>query len=555
MPTGHRLDAIETLEGRQLMTTAPLAVGESLTINFEPADAATPDWMLADHGEVFAPRGKGPTFGWSRDLPVQYLIERNSPLADWQGRDTLATFAGTDAWEIAVANGTYRVYLVAGDPSHDTGTYSLQLEDAVALTGAVTDARRFLTSTTDVVVRDGKLTLTAGPGASVNTICFLTIEALSLSSTPAGKEPVAPGGLTASDITRSSAKLTWSGDAENAESLQVERTADHGANWETVATLHKSVTGWTDTTLSSGSTYFYRIRAVSGDVISKPTPVVRVITLAPLPASEGTFDGIAVSYHEDPDKVIPVLKQLGMKSIRMWSDLEWDQRTFRLEWQQAIQYHNAGFHVTLLLQEDKVPTPQQARDYFTFALNAPGMREAVDRWEIVNEANLKQYWKGTLEQYVNNVLKPAHEVFGAANEPIVGTGIAYDTAAVKRLVDLGYLDYVDYANFHPYGYGAADHVRVLTEAVELLSSKPIVLTEWNLNGNPRDERGWAAMLDSVRDTLTATVENAYYFSFSQFYGSAPQQVWPASIFLKVGDDYVPNPIFYDLMQGWIDETT
>jgi hypothetical protein len=537
------------------MNAGPIEqAGDVLTVNFEPRDAATPAWMLADHGDAFGPRAGGATFGWSRDLPIEYLIERNSPYADWQGRDTLAQFTSADRWEVAVPNGNYRVFLVAGDPTQTAGRYAIDIEGASALDGVVSADARFVTSTVDVRVTDGRLTLTSGNGATANAICFTTIEALSIDSTPVVPEPGAPSVLVASDVTRTSVRLSWPADATNADELLIERSADGGATWQIVSTEAATATEWTDPSLKAGSTYYYRVRAVAGEVLSKPTNVVRAVTPA-APVADSTFDGVVLSYHEDPDKVIPVLKKLGMKSVRMWSDLEWDQRTFRLEWQYAIKYHQAGFHVTLLLQEDKVPTPQQARDYFTFALNAPGMREAVDRWEIVNEANLKQYWKGTLEQYVNNVLKPAYEVFSVgANEPVVGTGVAYDTNAVRRLVELGYLNFVDYANFHPYGYGAADHVRVLTEAVSLLSSKPIVLTEWNLSGNPRDERGWASMLDSVRGTVTANVENAYYFSFSQFYGSYPQQVWGASLFLKVGDDYVPNPTFYDLMDGWIEKS-
>ena len=40
---------------------------------------------------------------------------------------------------------------------------------------------------------------------------------------------------------------------------------------------------------------------------------VRVVTpAAPPTTNDATFDGIVLSYHEDPDKVIPALKKLGM---------------------------------------------------------------------------------------------------------------------------------------------------------------------------------------------------------------------------------------------------
>ena len=54
-----------------LMVLAILAgptYGQSVKINFQPADSDVPEGYLADAGQVFGDQGNGFSYGWDRDI-------------------------------------------------------------------------------------------------------------------------------------------------------------------------------------------------------------------------------------------------------------------------------------------------------------------------------------------------------------------------------------------------------------------------------------------------------------------------------------------------------
>lgn len=75
--------------------------------------------------------------------------------------------------------------------------------------------------------------------------------------------PNAPSSLSASAVSFSSIKLTWSDNANNETGFKLERSLD-GQVFTQFATLGTNATSFTDTGLSAGKTYFYRIRAYNG---------------------------------------------------------------------------------------------------------------------------------------------------------------------------------------------------------------------------------------------------------------------------------------------------
>ena len=81
------------------------------------------------------------------------------------------------------------------------------------------------------------------------------------------------------------------------------------------------------------------------------------------------------------------------------------------------------------------------------------MRKAVDRWEIGNEVDSANYFKGTLKQYVSNFLKPASDELHVAGEKVVSAGVSWNPEDVKEMIGYGMLDMVDYVGFHPYARG------------------------------------------------------------------------------------------------------
>jgi glucose/arabinose dehydrogenase len=156
----------------------PATPATTIRVNFQTASAPVPAGYLSDAGTVFANRGNGQTYGWNADNSAQ-MRDRNAANSPDQRYDTLAYMqrpANPDAsWEIAVPNGTYRVRIVAGDPSYFGSTFAISAEGTVVVSGTTTSATRWLDGTATVTVDDGRLTVRNAPGATSNKICFIEV--------------------------------------------------------------------------------------------------------------------------------------------------------------------------------------------------------------------------------------------------------------------------------------------------------------------------------------------------------------------------------------------
>jgi len=129
---------------------------------------------LADVGAAFGNRGNGLLYGWNAARPS---ADRNSSLSPDQRYDTHVV-SGKDtrvSWELALPDGLYDVFLVAGDPGSSSGTYRFSLEDVPAIDGPVNSTNRWLSNRLNIVVADGRLSLSNLAGAGNNKICFIDI--------------------------------------------------------------------------------------------------------------------------------------------------------------------------------------------------------------------------------------------------------------------------------------------------------------------------------------------------------------------------------------------
>ncbi len=76
--------------------------------------------------------------------------------------------------------------------------------------------------------------------------------------------PQAPANVTATSLSRSSIRLGWNNASSNQTSVQVQRCKGDGCtNFAPVATVAGTATTFTDTKLSSRTTYTYRVRAAN----------------------------------------------------------------------------------------------------------------------------------------------------------------------------------------------------------------------------------------------------------------------------------------------------
>ncbi|HUI06258.1 MAG TPA: fibronectin type III domain-containing protein, partial [Verrucomicrobiae bacterium] len=97
---------------------------------------------------------------------------------------------------------------------------------------------------------------------------------------------LAPSGLTANAQSSNEVDLAWGYVLGNEDGFQVERAPDSGGSpgtWAQVATVGNNTTVYPDASLTTNTTYWYRVRAYNGCVDSPYSTEVRVVT-APPPA-------------------------------------------------------------------------------------------------------------------------------------------------------------------------------------------------------------------------------------------------------------------------------
>ncbi|MFA5118279.1 MAG: fibronectin type III domain-containing protein [Candidatus Omnitrophota bacterium] len=74
----------------------------------------------------------------------------------------------------------------------------------------------------------------------------------------------APSGLTASVVSVSAINLAWTDNSGIEEGFKLERKEGSSGTYSQIADLGQNVTSYSDTGLSSSTTYYYRVRAYSG---------------------------------------------------------------------------------------------------------------------------------------------------------------------------------------------------------------------------------------------------------------------------------------------------
>lgn len=168
---------------------AGLAHGQSVKVNFQTATAPVPEGYLPDSGEAYGERGNGWSYGWSRNIAGD-TRERNSGNSPDKRWDTLIHLEkGDDAiWEIAIANGMYNVYIVAGDAGYTDQTNNFDVE-GVIVEDPDGQTGNFDEFTLTVTVADGRLTLQPADGSSNSKICFIDITLAKSPGVAGGPDP------------------------------------------------------------------------------------------------------------------------------------------------------------------------------------------------------------------------------------------------------------------------------------------------------------------------------------------------------------------------------
>ena len=73
--------------------------------------------------------------------------------------------------------------------------------------------------------------------------------------------PTAPTNLTATAASSTQINLAWSDNSNNDDGFKIERKTDVGGTWSQIDTVAVNTTSYQNTSLSVGTTYYYRVRA------------------------------------------------------------------------------------------------------------------------------------------------------------------------------------------------------------------------------------------------------------------------------------------------------
>ena len=164
--------------GLNIFASVTIADDDVVNVNFQAPSPVTIGNYRPDIGLKFGDRGLGLSFGWDADNTAN-ARNRNNPRSPDFRYDTYNHMQKNGAnrkWEIALPNGMYQVTILAGDPNATDSTYKMNLEGKPALSGKPGGNTRWIVSTVNVQVNDGRLTLSNAAGAQNNKIAMIDIK-------------------------------------------------------------------------------------------------------------------------------------------------------------------------------------------------------------------------------------------------------------------------------------------------------------------------------------------------------------------------------------------
>lgn len=134
-----------------------------IKINFQPSNSEPIEDYFIDSGLPFGKRKGGLSYGWSQDVSIGAKKRNNFTSFD-ERFDTLVIMSQKllkidSQWQIALANGSYDITLVAGDPTYSKGSQAIKLNGQL-LFDKKQNEYGFIKHQAKVYINQGKLTLT-----------------------------------------------------------------------------------------------------------------------------------------------------------------------------------------------------------------------------------------------------------------------------------------------------------------------------------------------------------------------------------------------------------
>ncbi len=400
-------------------------------------------------------------------------------------------------------------------------------------------------------------------GANATTSAAAT----TTNSNPTLSRPVSPAWTNSTASSSSAGTLTW-GDASNNESGFIIERSTNGSSYSELARVGANTTQYAISNLGPSTRYYFRVTSYNSAGNSHASAVTSFTTAAATGnnggnnggnsggstgGSSGTISnkfalsGISANTNGDPaSKYAGTLNDVGISNVRIWySFTNWNAQPDAWYINRVLQYKAAGFKVMLAVLNPNAPGSEaQAKSFYTRLANSPGLKGSVDYWQINNEPNMGAFWHGSLQQYVNLNLKPAYEALHAVGETVVGAGPSWDVNVARQLASYGYLNYCDFAAFHPYGESADIVIQRARDARAAFNNKPMMVTEWNIQG-VSDQNRWVTELNKAAVGLSNIAYINYYFALKQ----SATHVGNGGLLRYDGSK---NSLFYQAVKGWLD---
>jgi hypothetical protein len=99
---------------------------------------------------------------------------------------------------------------------------------------------------------------------AVNSAGYSSYSNVANATTTSGTKPAAPSSLKATGVSTSRVDMYWSDNSTDESGFKIERATD-GVNFTQIATVGANVTQYSNTGLTSGKTYQYRVRAYNAN--------------------------------------------------------------------------------------------------------------------------------------------------------------------------------------------------------------------------------------------------------------------------------------------------
>jgi fibronectin type 3 domain-containing protein len=216
------------------------------------------------------------------DRPYQGVDIENT--ADNGGYDVTSVKAGEWlAYTVNVAQaGTYRFDFRVANGQQTGGTFHVE-SDGTNITGPITlpytgGSQGWQTiSKSGVSLAAGQHVLRLVFDANGSSGTIGNFNWYQFVNTASAAVPAAPGNLAVTAASTSQINLTWTNNATNQTGFKIDRSTD-GVNFTTIATV--TATSYSDTGLSAGTTYSYRVRATNASGDSSNSNVASATTLA-----------------------------------------------------------------------------------------------------------------------------------------------------------------------------------------------------------------------------------------------------------------------------------